>query len=104
MVNSTDYILTASFENVVESTPEEDARRIAHIQDKVFKKHKCYSSPFGNKWMIVVGDLIKEIAKQNIKPTKEVIDYLTDWNCHTAANAANIMLQCADIARYDIAI
>lgn len=102
MVTNTGIICTCDID--IETMAKENAKQIAHIQDKVFKKHKCYSSPFGNKWMMVVGDLIKEIAKQNIQPTKEVIDYLTDWNCHMAANAANIMLQCRDIARYDIAI
>lgn len=102
MVTNTGIICTCDID--IETMAKENAKQIAHIQDKVFKKHKCYSSPFGNKWMIVVGDLIQEIAKQNIQPTKEVIDFLTDWNYHTAANAANIMLQCRDIARYDIAI
>lgn len=102
MVTESNLIYTYDIDEKDEA--KNNANRIAHIQDKVFKKHKCYSCPFGNKWMIIIGDLIKEIAKQKIQPTKEVIDYLTDWNYHTAANAANIMLQCRDIARYDIAI
>ncbi len=100
----TDATIAANFDNIQMTTPEEDAKKIAHIQDKVFRKNGCYSSPFGNKWMVVLGSIISEIGKAGIRPTKETIDYLTDWNFHTAANAANIMLQCADIARYDVVI
>lgn len=84
--------------------PVEIAKEIAHIQDRVFKKNDCFSRPFGDKWMMVVGSIIREIGKACIRPTQEVVDYLTDWNYHTAANAASIMLQCSEIARYDVAI
>ena len=83
MVTDTSMIYTCDIDEKDEA--KSNAKRIAHIQDKVFKKHKCYSSPFGNKWMIVMGDLIKEIAKQKIQPTKEVISVAPSFSIELTA-------------------
>ena len=86
-------------------TIESVAEKIEDIGNKVFDKHDVGSRPYGDKWMMIVVDIMREIILDGLveKINDEVLDILEDDNYHTAGHAAGAVKDLCSYAFYNYA-
>lgn len=73
---------------------EKTVLKIATIETINYQKSGYTSRPYGKEWLRMVTDIQSEIIDRGLagEITEEVVDELTDWNCHTAAHACKCIL------------
>ena len=89
----------------MDKAAEAAAREIELMQDKVFGNYDLYSRGYGDTWMMVVCDIMKEIVLSGLaeKIDDEVLDILEDDNFHTARAAADEIMKLRPYAMYQYA-
>lgn len=74
-------------------SPSEIAARIAGIGAQISEKHGYTSRVYGHKYINLVKEIADGIVDAGFENsiTLEVLDFLTEWNCHTEVQAARLV-------------
>lgn len=82
---------------MVKLSSSEIATRIAGIGAQISEKHGYTSRVYGRRYINLVKEIAGGIVEAGFENsiTPEVLDFLTEWNCHTEVEAARL-------ARYNL--